>query len=444
MKIKPLRPIFSWLLLALLAGSEMTLSIYAQGLGLPSPVDSNANNDSGDVSNNLPTAAPTERATAELTPRSMQSGGFQPRSNRDVLSAVGQLGDGKLSKSAGQQHRVYDLRPYTNALKQDDRPEQAVVDWILRETGSEVWFSEPFGFMNVNRDQLSVYHTPEMQRLVGSVVERFVDGEKDPQLVSMRVIRVSSPSWRNAAYPLMQHVKVDSPGVQAWLLSKENAAVVINQLRQRPDAQQTQEMNLAVHNGQTERVINIRGKNYVRSYRPSRSGWPPYEPETGELHEGYKLAISPLLSTDSRVVDCVIEADIDQVDKLNPVDLSLPVQGGQFYRARIEVPQMVSWRLKERFRWPSEMVLLLSCGVVAHPESQGISVPLLNLDALTGNTSGRADALLFVEFRGRASEMLAASNQGSNAAGKEGTREGSAAQQESRVSRNPGLTRGRY
>ncbi|MGB1925505.1 MAG: hypothetical protein ACPHL6_03190 [Rubripirellula sp.] len=444
MKMQPSRRIYSWLLIFLFASSGLKIHLNAQGLGLPSTIGGTpAIASDGAVASDSPRESGD--TTPQLaTPQSIQSSGFQPRANRDGLSAVGQVGDGQLSKSAGQQHRIYDLRPYTNALKHMDRPERAVVDWILRETGSEVWFSEPFGFMNVNRDQLSVYHTPEMQRLVGSVVERFVDGEKDPQSVSMRVIRVSSPTWRNAAYPLMQHVKVDSPGVQAWLLSKENAAVVMNQLRQRPDAEQTQEMNLAVHNGQTERVVNIRGRNYVRSYRPSRAAWPPYEPETGELHEGYKLAISSLLSTDSRVVDCVIEADIDQVDKLNPVDLSLPVQGGQFYRARIEVPQLVSWRLKERFRWPSEMVLLLSCGVVAHPEGQGVSIPLLNLDALTGNTSGRADALLFVQFRGRASETLASSGDGFGAASGEGVGQGTTPVEESRISRNPGLTRGRY
>ena len=382
----------------------------------------------------------------DLTPRSLQSGGFTPRMSRGRLSSMGQLGDRQLSNTAGQEHRIYDLRPYTDALKNYDRPERAIVDWILRETGSELWFSEPFGFMNVNRDQLSVYHTPEMQRLVQGVVERFVEGEKDPQLLSMRIVRVSSPTWRNAAYPLMQHVNVESPGVQAWLLSKENAALVMNQLRQRPDAEQRQEMNMAVHNGQTGKVIDIRGRNYIRSYRPSQSGWPPYEPDTGELHEGYKLSISPLLSKDSRVIDCVIEADIDQVDKLNPVDLELPVQGGQSYRGRIEVPQLVSWRLKERFRWPSDMVLLLSCGVVAHPEGQGnISIPLLNLDALTGNTSGRADALLFVQFRGRASESLVSTPRGSAGATSGATSgQGLERTQEPRVGQNPGINRGRY
>jgi hypothetical protein len=52
------------------------------------------------------------------------------------------------------------------------------------------------------------------------------------------------------------------------------------------------------------------------------------------------------------------------------------------------------------------MVLLLSCGVVASPERKQATVPLLNMEMFTGTTAGRADALMFVEFRGRASENL--------------------------------------
>ncbi len=165
------------------------------------------------------------------------------------------------------------------------------------------------------RDQLSVYHTNEMHQVIAGVVDRFVAGEKDPQVLNLRVMRVGNPNWRSGAHMLMQHVTVDSPGVQAWLLSKENAAMVLNQLRQRTDAQQTHDLNMVIHNGQTEKLVNIRGRNYVRSVRPSKTGWPPYEPETGEIQEGYKLSISPLLTTDGRIIDCVIEADIDQVDQ---------------------------------------------------------------------------------------------------------------------------------
>ena len=52
------------------------------------------------------------------------------------------------------------------------------------------------------------------------------------------------------------------------------------------------------------------------------------------------------------------------------------------------------------------MVLLLSCGVVASPERPQAAVPLLNMNMFTGRTAGRADALMFIEFRGRASENL--------------------------------------
>ena len=92
------------------------------------------------------------------------------------------------------------------------------------------------------------------------------------------------------------------------------------------------------------------------------------------------------------------------------------------------------------------MVLVLTCGVVAHPEGQGnISIPLLNLDALTGNTSGRADALLFVQFRGRASESLVSTPRGSAGATSGATSgQGLERTQEPRVGQNPGINRGRY
>ncbi len=315
-------------------------------------------------------------------------------------------GGGQLPRSAGQEHRVYDLRPYTGYLTKHDRPEQAIIDWVLRETGTDVWFTAPFGFLSADRDQLSVYHTPEMHQVIGSVVDRFVAGEKDPQVLSLKVMTVGNPNWRSRAHLMMQHVNVDSAGVQAWLLSKENAALVMNMLRQRTDARQVQALDLITYNGQTEKLASTRGRNYVRNVRPAPTGWPPYEPETGEIQEGYRLSISPLLSVDNRVIDCVIKAEIDQVDKLKSVELDLPLPNNQVHRTKIDVPQLVSWRLHERFRWPSDMVLLLSCGVVASPERPQAAVPLLNLEMLTGTTAGRADALLFIEFRGRASENL--------------------------------------
>lgn len=353
----------------------------------------------------LPGGADAAPAAAAETPPSLQQNVAPqptavPRSG--AAAPVARSQGGQLPRESGQEYREYDLRPYTGYLTKEDRPHQSIVDWVLRETGTDVWFTEPFGFFTADRDTLSVYHTPEMHAVVADVVDRFVASSTDPQVISLRVMTVGNPNWRARAHMMMQHVSVESPGVQAWLLTKENAAMLLSMLRQRTDAREVQAVDLITYNGQTKQLSSMRGRNFVRNFRPAATGWPPYEPETAEVQEGYRLELSSLLGRDGGTIDCVIRADIDQVDKLVPVDLDLPLPSGQTHRARIEVPQVVSWRLHERFRWPTDMVLLLSCGVVASPDRPSPTVPLLNLDMLTGTTAGRADALLFVEFRGRA------------------------------------------
>jgi hypothetical protein len=371
--------------------------VSAQGFGLPGGGGNAAAPSSG-----FPTTGPQTSVSPTTTGQTaVQSLGQSP------VAATSVAADKTLPSNAGQKYRKYDLSPYTGHLNQVVRPEQAVVDWIIRETGSDAWFSPPFGFLNADHNTLSVYHTPEMHQVVGEVVEKFVAGDTEPQVLSVKVLNVGNPNWRNRAHLLMQHVGVDSPGVQAWLLSKENAAMVMNQLRQRTDTRIKHDLNLVLHNGQTHKLTSTLGKNYVRNMRQTPTGWPPYEPETGEIHVGYKVEISPLLSTDGKVIDCVIKAEIDQLDKLLPVDLELPLQNNQVHRAQIDVPQVVSWRLNERFRWPSDMILLLSCGVVASPDGKPESpMSFLNMGMLTGTTTGRADALMFIQFKGRASANL--------------------------------------
>ncbi|WP_306796842.1 hypothetical protein [Rhodopirellula halodulae] len=364
-------------------------------------------------SNSQGFAPRTPAPNAANTPPSLQtppSSGNRGSATNALPSsgaASGQLSaGGQLPREAGQEHRVYNLSPYTGYLTKHDRPHQAVVDWIVRETGTDVWHTEPFGFMSADRDELKVYHTNEMHQVIAGIVERFVAGDKEPQVMNLRLMTVSNPNWRSNAHMLMQHVNVQSPGLQAWLLTKENAALVMNTLRSRTDVREVHAVDLIMNNGQTEKLASTRGRNYVLNVKPSPAHWPPYEPETGEIQEGFQIEVSPLLSVDGRTLDCVIKADIDQVDKFVPVELDLPLPNNQVHRTKIEVPQLVSWRLHERFRWPSDMVLLLSCGVVASPERNQSMVPLLNLSSITGTTAGRSDALMFVEFRGRASDNL--------------------------------------
>lgn len=320
---------------------------------------------------------------------------FQP----GVLKVV--KGSGTLPSDGGQVWREYDISPYTSRTKNQDKPEQAVVDWILRETGTDVWFSEPLGILSAGRNTLRVYHTPQMQELVNEIVKRMVESDMEPHVLAVRLMTVSSPAWRAKALPAMRSIDIQSPGVEAWLLSRENAAVLVGELSQRGDFRQLAK-SLQVQSGQTEIVASTRPRVYPRSIRQV-SYAPGIELVNGQIQEGFGMQLSPLMSLDGKTCDAAIKCNIDQVERLVPVNIDVNI-GGQSQRAQIQVPQLVSWRFQERFRWPADQVLLLSCGVVASPSGNNAgSGPLGFLAPLT-TTGERADALLMVECRGKASE----------------------------------------
>ncbi len=53
----------------------------------------------------------------------------------------------RLPNSAGQIWREYDISPYTSQIKSTEDPQKAVTEWILRETGTEMWFNQPLGIL---------------------------------------------------------------------------------------------------------------------------------------------------------------------------------------------------------------------------------------------------------------------------------------------------------
>jgi hypothetical protein len=75
---------------------------------------------------------------------------------------------------------------------------------------------------------------------------------------------------------------------------------------------------------------------------------------------------------------------------------------------------MMTWQMAERFKWPTDHLLILSCGVIAPPVVNAQST------LLTGGAGGlfginrmlpdlsfqKQDAILVVEYRGSASTQL--------------------------------------
>lgn len=309
-------------------------------------------------------------------------------------------GAGVLPNEHGQVWREYDISPYTNRVRDGDKPEQAVIDWVLRDTGTAVWFAEPLGILSASSTTLRVYHTPEMQQKVREVVERLVATGAESHALGVKLTTVGSPNWRARAFALLNPVEVKSPGVEAWLLSRENAAVLYEQLQARGDFREHSTPQTQVQNGQSQTLARKDPRTYSRGVQV-KSAFPFYDLIPGKVDEGYSLTISPLMSLDGKSVEAAIECQVDQVEKLVPVTIEVPI-GKQSQRVQVQVPQMVSWRLSERFRWPADQVLLLSCGVVANPAG-AVGGPLAPLLSPIGAPTSRVDALLLIEHRGSAS-----------------------------------------
>jgi hypothetical protein len=311
-------------------------------------------------------------------------------------------GNGALPNDAGQVWREYDISPYVVRVTSTNRPEQAIVDWILRETGYEAWHSDPFGFLSANRRTLRVYHTPDMQAKVADVVDRFVNTEAESSAFSIRVITIGHPDWRVKAKQMLHPVAVQTQGIQAWLVEKEDAALLLAELRKRTDFREHSSPQLLVNNGQSAVVAATRQKTYTRDITLHPNHWPSFEPELGQFDEGFSLELSPLLSLDGHTIDAVIKCHVDQLERLLPIMMDVPSQVAPHQRVKVEVPQITHCRLHERFRWPTTQVLLVGLGVVPTP------VPTdpgpLKVAMPWSAQGARADLLVLVESKGKATD----------------------------------------
>jgi hypothetical protein len=316
------------------------------------------------------------------------------RSNEDLSGAPTGL-----PNNAGQIYKTYNIRPYTLRVTSTNRPEQAIVDWILRETGYETWHSETVAILNADQNSLYVYHTPQVQAAVADIVDRFVNTEAETNSFGLRVITVGSPNWRARFQTILHAVPTQTQGIQAWLLHKEDVALMLAELHKRSDFREHSSPHLLVNNGQSTTVSAIRPRPYVRDVTVRPEIFPSYQPQQAQFDEGFSLELNPLLSIDGQFVDAVIKCNIDQLERL--VKVTVPIAAGtpQRQQAEVHVPQISHFGLHERFRWPADQVLLVDLGVVATPVP---GKPNGLLDVLPGiGGPPRADLLVFIDSRGK-------------------------------------------
>lgn len=309
-------------------------------------------------------------------------------------------GTGTLPNKDGQVWREYDISPYTARVTTTNRPEQALVDWILRETGYEVWHSNVVSMLSADARTLKVYHTPEVQAIVGDVVDRFVNSQGSSQSVNVRIISLGSPNWRTRAQPALRAVPVQTQGISAWLVAREDASLILTEMRKRTDFREHGSPQLIIQSGQSAVVSLMRPRPYSADIAMRNDAWPGYEARTSQFDEGFSVEVSPLSSLDGRTLDAVVKVNIDQLERLQSLSVEVPSSVAPRQRTDIQVPQVSQFRLHDRFRWPTDSVLLISLGVVPVPSAADTaSTSGFRMPAMLSGGPDRGEVLIFIDSK---------------------------------------------
>ena len=336
----------------------------------------------------------------------------QPTHRQTAASSSGGKSISKLPNEHGQVWREYDISPYTSRVTENGAPpQQAIIDWILRDTGYASWHSDVVAVLSGTPQSLRVYHTPDMQNAVSHIVDRYVSSASKTYMYGLHIYTLAHPDWRTRAQRLLRSVPVQSEGVEAWLVAREDAMLLREELARRSDFQNHGSSKLLVPDGQNTIVNFNREHPYVKSHLSPESTPGSQDANVAELTEGLVVEVNPLMSLDGTTVDAMIKCQVDQVERLVSVKLQSPPgrnNGRPWYN--IDVPQRVSCEFHERFRWPRNKVLLVSLGVIPR------AVPHFSLAKTVKlpmpKSPPRGDLLLFVEHKGDAVDADTADGSG--------------------------------
>lgn len=294
----------------------------------------------------------------------------------------------------GMEWRQFDIARYTALDHAQSTPQNALVEWIFRRTGSAPWHGDKPAVLSASRSQLRAYSNPRVLDQVSEVVERFTNPVSDFLSVRVRFVAAVDTRWRYAVFSRLTPVGSGPQGQQIWTLKVEDSAFVLAQMQVYQGFRLLTDQKLDLVNGQTLTVKTTEPRGYTGGMARESAVGLGYQPKAEQLEEGVTLRFSPLLTFDGDALDAAIELSANTVKYFHRTKVIAPREIGPS-EITLDVPEVSETRLSQTVKgWPLGQTLLISAGI--HPGILQGKGGFMNL-RLPGTVPTGTELLVFLD-----------------------------------------------
>ncbi len=268
-----------------------------------------------------------------------------------------------LPAESGQKWRRYDITRYASLAHNQGAPQNAIVEWIFRRTGTAPWHGEKIAVLSAGRTQIRAFHDEATLKMVDEVVERFLNATSDILSIRVRVVAAVDTRWRYAVYSRLTPVVGGPQGQQVWTLKTDDAAFVLTQMQVYQGFKLLVNQKYEMVNGQTLKVETSVARGYTGGIQRESAVGFGFQPKSEQLEEGFTLRLSPLLTYEGDALEAAIELTANTVKSFHRTKVIAPREIGPS-EITIDVPEVTESRLNQMVKdWPLGQTLLISAGI---------------------------------------------------------------------------------